>query len=122
MATSLPSPIAMPTSAAARAGASLTPSPTMATVRPGQPETLTLEARPGPLLAVSADGLRVEQLPREARLQHLWLETPRGSRLLRAHPRGAWLDVDPRDPAPRGRVAGSGRHPAPGPTPARPRA
>ena len=34
MATSVPAPIAMPTSAWARAGASLTPSPTIATLRP----------------------------------------------------------------------------------------
>ena len=34
MATSVPVPMAMPTSAAARAGASLTPSPAMATTRP----------------------------------------------------------------------------------------
>ena len=34
IATSVPAPIAMPTSACARAGASLTPSPTIATVRP----------------------------------------------------------------------------------------
>jgi hypothetical protein len=34
MATSVPDPIAMPMSAAASAGASLTPSPAMATVRP----------------------------------------------------------------------------------------
>ncbi len=34
MATSVPEPIARPTSAAASAGASLTPSPAMATTRP----------------------------------------------------------------------------------------
>jgi hypothetical protein len=39
MATSVPAPMAMPTSAAASAGASLTPSPAMATTRPS-PEAL----------------------------------------------------------------------------------
>jgi len=34
IATSVPAPIAIPTSAATRAGASFTPSPTIATVRP----------------------------------------------------------------------------------------
>jgi hypothetical protein len=34
IATSVPVPMAMPTSAAAKAGASLTPSPAMATIRP----------------------------------------------------------------------------------------
>ena len=40
MATSVPEPIARPTSAAARAGASLTPSPAMATTRPSLAEPL----------------------------------------------------------------------------------
>ena len=38
MATSVPAPIAMPTSARASAGASLTPSPTIATVEPASLE------------------------------------------------------------------------------------
>ena len=44
IATSVPAPIAIPTSAWARAGASLTPSPTMATARPSSWMLLTLDA------------------------------------------------------------------------------
>ena len=42
MATSVPAPMAMPTSARASAGASLIPSPTMATVRPASCSSRTL--------------------------------------------------------------------------------
>src|SRR5665647_3262052 len=44
MATSVPAPIATPMSAVARAGASLTPSPTMATRRPARCSSVTLSA------------------------------------------------------------------------------
>ena len=44
MATSVPAPIAMPTSACASAGASLTPSPTIATLRPSACSSLTFAA------------------------------------------------------------------------------
>ena len=43
-ATSVPAPMAMPTSAATRAGASLTPSPTMATRRPRDCTSRTFSA------------------------------------------------------------------------------
>ena len=44
IATSVPAPIAIPTSAVAMAGASLTPSPTMATLRPPAWKRLTASA------------------------------------------------------------------------------
>ena len=44
MATSVPQPMAMPTSAAARAGASLMPSPTIATVAPSSLSRLSSDA------------------------------------------------------------------------------
>ena len=43
MATSVPAPMATPISAWARAGASLTPSPTMATLRPSACSSATLD-------------------------------------------------------------------------------
>ena len=44
IATSVPAPMAMPTSALASAGASFTPSPTMATVRPRFWSSVTFES------------------------------------------------------------------------------
>src|SRR6266542_498935 len=54
IATSVPAPMAMPRSATARAGASLTPSPTMATLRPWPCSSATLVAlSPGRTSAIT---------------------------------------------------------------------
>jgi hypothetical protein len=81
----------------------LAQAPPVAAPHPAPP---TREPAKGPRLALSAGGRRVEQLPHEARLLHVWLETPAGTRLLRPAPHGAWLDLDPRDPALKGRLLG----------------
>ena len=61
IATSVPAPMAMPTSARARAGASLTPSPTMATVNPRSCSSVTVES-----LSSGRTSEKTSSIPRSA--------------------------------------------------------